>query len=279
MAENGELLPSFHDPPLHQVAMVLQFDRLADMRNKHMFELWTLYRDRYPNVDEHQPLPPFREIFGVRRKPERVQRVRINPGPEVLRYAFTEHGGGAEHIQVQSDRFSFFWQRHRANQEYPRFAALLEAFRRDFAIFRQFVRDAALGDIVPNQCALSYTNRIPKGRGWDVAADLAHVFPFWGNQYSESVPLDLEDFGFGRIYTVRSAEGAQVARLYVVAHKDVFPPEAEESVELDLTVRGPPELPTEDKVIEFFEMARRKIVTTFPAVTSKQMHELWGRIQ
>jgi len=272
MPEDVELLPSFDRPPLGEVALLAQFEQLPALRNADYLRLWNQseYKHLYPTIGEYLELPPFREDFDASKEPQpdRNQRLYGEFRP-IARYNFRSNDR-CEQIQIQRDRIGFYWQK--GNDSYPRFQAVLEKFKRDYLIFQDFFKDRKWA-VIPNQCAISYSNPIHKGEGWETPKDIQNVFTFWKNESSRALlpGMILEDFVGAQIFTVSDA-GRRVARLHVTA--TIREPD---EIVFDLIFRGPPHSPTLDGVVDFFKMGRKHIVTTFEALTTKKMHEMWGK--
>jgi hypothetical protein len=129
-----------------------------------------------------------------------------------------------------------------------------------------------------NQCAISYSNVLKAGEGWQTTADLGRVVSFWSPAYSRPLEPDLvlEDANSLMTYTIERS-GVKVARLYASLTPALVEPDNARAVELELLVRGRPDSAQLEGASAFFEMGRRQIVTTFEAVTTPEMHRLWGK--
>jgi hypothetical protein len=90
-------LPEFEKPPVVEVALSVQFDRL-NASVAHLGLLWHRFRDRFGQVEEKPELPPAFERFGpAKRMPGVRFEVGAVPG---LRLWFLDEKG-SELIQVQ----------------------------------------------------------------------------------------------------------------------------------------------------------------------------------
>ena len=49
-------LPVFAKPPVHEVALSVMFDGLAEWKAIHTGLLWQKFRDRFPTTEDHPPL-------------------------------------------------------------------------------------------------------------------------------------------------------------------------------------------------------------------------------
>ena len=272
MPEDLELLPSFDRPPLGEVALLAQFEQLPALRNADYLRLWNQseYKHLYPSIGEYAELEPFWEVFDAPRESRR-ERIQVEkPGfRPIARYNFRSNDR-CEQIQFQRDRIGFYWQK--GKDQYPRFQLVLDNFKRDYLIFEDFFKDRKWA-VVPNHCAISYSNTIPKGQGWETPEDVQNVFTFWKNEVSRPLLPGVvrEDFLGLHVFTVSDA-GKPVARLHITA--TIREPDL---IGFDLLFRGPPRSRNLAGVIDFFEFGHRHIVTSFEALTTKTMHELWGK--
>jgi uncharacterized protein (TIGR04255 family) len=275
MSESLRLL-DFDRPPLGEVALLAQFVPLLQMRNFDFIDLWSRseFFKSYPDVQEYAELPDFYERFDAPTGGGYTQAGHeVIRGRPVARYNFRNEEQ-KEQIQIQRSRIGFYWQ---SGKTYPRFPYVLDRFKRDYSIFDYFVRERKWGGVVPNQCAISYSNRIAKGEGWEKREDLERVVTFWRPDTSQALQpgMTLEDFGNVLAFKIFD-DDKPVARMYVTASIREADGENPEVIQLDLIFRGPPAAPDLSGVMKFFEMGHRYIVTTFKAVTTKTMHELWG---
>ena len=56
-------LPDFDNPPVVEVLVSAQFDRLSSMQTAHFGLYWTEIHERYPKTEEHGELPPQIEVL------------------------------------------------------------------------------------------------------------------------------------------------------------------------------------------------------------------------
>jgi uncharacterized protein (TIGR04255 family) len=269
MPHEDDLLPTFDRPPLGEVALIAQFERLSGLRNIDLLEVWrkTGWSERYPVVGEYAELPSFREVFSAGFPDSWV----VKAERPVARYNFRNEERG-EQVQIQRDRFAFYW--HHKNP-YPRFGQLLETFRKEYAIFESFARTAGWGSIVPNHCAVSYSNDIRKGREWSTITDLQDVFTFLKSDTSRALPSNMVPEAIHYVQSFLISEGSEpFPRMYV----SCIPREGEaDLIDFELLVRGFPKPASGDALSEFFGMGRKKIVVTFEALTTTMMHVKWGK--
>jgi uncharacterized protein (TIGR04255 family) len=263
--------PFFKNAPVAEVAILAQFEPLERIRYSHLFRLWsdTAFRERYPDVDEYGELPPFFETFGSKKgtngdaRPRRPM-LRLN-----LRNPKLD-----EQFQFQRDRAGFYWQRGPQGHDYPRFPYAIQNFWRDFDLFEHFIVENKLGAIRPNQCAVSYNNRIFKGHGWKRPEDLQQVVTFLANDFSRPPKsgMELEQLADLRVFQIRNGGGKPIARMYVSLGATQA-----DAMDLEFVVRGAPPTPDRAGMEDFYQMAHERIVDTFEAMTTPEMHKRWGK--
>jgi hypothetical protein len=85
----------------------------------------------------------------------------------------------------------------------------------------------------------------------------------------------MENCSFVGRYVLRDESGEPHGRLIVT----VQPWPKEPVLRLDLTVRGAPRKADFEAVASSLDEGRETIVCGFTAITTKQMHETWGRVK
>src|SRR5688572_11238793 len=86
-------LPEFSHPPVSEMVLGLQFERLEKLGVVHLGLAWQEFRHRYPRVEQHAPLPPTFERFDVRAsRPSRIN-LELTPGQLLPRLWFLAENG------------------------------------------------------------------------------------------------------------------------------------------------------------------------------------------
>jgi len=249
----------------------VQLDPLPAVRAAHLGLLWAEFREEFPNLDEQLPLDALEEQFEPGKLP--VFQIQIMGPPQVPRLWFIS-ADQTRLLQVQQDRFLHNWRRVGPGADYPRYEQLREDFETHFQTFASFVSQRGLGKPRIRHAEISYINQLQPGEGWTDQGDLDRVIRMWSPTYEpgllEGRP---EDVRVAQRHLITDAEGPY-ARLYVAVE-----PVLGGALVLNLTVRGCPRGSSLKSSLEFFDMGREKIVKGFTAVTTAEMHELWGRIQ
>lgn len=261
-------LPDFNSPPLAEVAMSVQFPVPSHYRNIYAQEVWALFADRFPEVQEQPYIPPSFEVFGGLLQP--AFQFNFSAVLPPVRYWFV-HPEKAEIIQFQPDRFIHNWRKI-GDKQYPRYDQIAESYIKDLEKLASHYSEKSWGEIAPNQCELTYVNHLPlidpAGRPVPRAFYLKSIDMSLGEQLSE-VAIKAQ-------VIMRGTKGEPVGRLSidatVVADKRGKP-----LMLLTLIARGAPAEPSISAAYDFLSDARDLIVTTFTQVTSDPAHALWER--
>lgn len=266
-----DALPDFREPPLQEVALSVQFMPLDALSVPHVGLLWDRFRERFPKTEEHPPIEPAVERFGPAQIREPIQlRVRRRyPTPRVWFVNESE----TNLIQIQEDRFVANWRKRNTEVAYPRYPLLCKNFFKDFKVFEEFIESQVLGELDLVQCEVTYVNLIEL----PTSLNFNDALTFFQESYSESFLPDLEGGALRLRYVITSSDNPDKPRGRLHIHAEL---ERRSRVRLVLTARGPL-LGGEgtEGVRGFFDLGREWIVRGFTAMTSDQLHKLWGRTQ
>lgn len=260
-------LPDFDTPPLDEVVLGVQFDVLSGYRKIQCGEVWGLYRDGYPKVEERLPLPPSFEIFGGHAPLDSIGQLNLSDGPIHERFWFLDSTGN-QIIQFQPDRLLHNWRKVDGSDTYPRFESMANAFNTELARLEGYANTLESQSLSINQCEVSYINRIAIES--ESERKLANWVALWADRQEEP-----ENVGFSLRYVLRRDNGVPYARLFIDcgtgidnAGKPVFG--------LTLSIRGAPLEPTIDSAMRFLAEGRNVIVNKFREITTPFAHKKWG---
>ncbi len=270
-------LPDFADPPVAEVALAVQFEPLADLRTPQIGLLWNKFRDRFPQFEEHPLLDPIMERFGVKQPPRASVQFEMVRKPPVQRCWFLNKSG-TELVQVQQDRFAHNWRKVGDGDEYPRYEHVRDTFKNELGAFERFLGTEKVGDLMPNQCEVTYVNHIVADEGWKNHGELAQVLTLFGGKCSEEFLPDLEEARVSGSYVI-PGDGGQppLGRLRFSIDPVYLRESGQPMFLLNLVARGRPDGEGVDGVLRFLDTAREWIVRGFAAITTPNMHEVWGR--
>lgn len=274
---NGPTLPIFSAPPLQEVAVSVQFEPLQRLVVPEIGLLWQHYGSKYHHVEQHPLLPSRIERIGVRQPVNRKPTFQLLDGPVLPRVWFLSEDK-RELIQIQQDRFVRNWRKLEKDDDYPRYDDHIRPeFLSDLRDFCEFVSENAIGDIVPNQCEVTYSNLIMSGDCWATHADIGKAFTAWSQTYAQTSRYELEDARFSIRHLIKTAEGEFLGRLFVTTEPLFVEIEERPGFRLDLVARGRPLSPDLDGIMGFIDLGREHIVRAFADVTRPALHRIWGR--
>lgn len=269
-------LPDFDDPPVVEVALAVQFEPLTALRTPHLGLLWGKFRDKFPRIEEHAPLDPMMERFGVMGPPRVGVRLEMMQNPPVPRCWFLNEAE-TELIQVQHDRFAHNWRKAGPKVEYVRYGSIRAKFRTELDQFAEFVTEENAGTLQPNQCELTYVNHIVSGQGWKHHSELGNVLTLFQAKYTDEFRPDLEDARVSGAYVVPDAAGQPLGRLRFSMEPAYRRADHMPILVLNLVARGRPDGEGIDGVMKFLDTGHDWIVRGFASMTTPQMHKIWGR--
>lgn len=262
-------LPEYGAPPLNEVVLGIQF-RTPDSYSQIMAgDIWKLYREKFPLVNEHQKLPPSFETFG----PASVASTKFEliDSAQHDRFWFMTHDG-TELLQFQDDRFLQNWRRHTPVETiYPRFDTMVDEFRSYATQLEGFFRTIGGPALEITQVELSYINHFSPlpDQGFGALQDYIRLV--------QEPPLPSEDMAIRYRRTI-STHGQPTGRLYV-SSEPIVTIRQEYQFSLNLVVRGAPQSTSLDGAIDYLRTGREVIVKEFSDITTAKAQNLWKRLK
>lgn len=261
-------LPDFSNPPLNEVVVGVQFSPAAGYSQIHAGEVWSLFKDEFPFVEEQAPLPPTFETFGIPSPP--VFNFGLVTGGQHDRFWFLTEDQ-QELIQFQADRLLHNWRKvPSGTREYPRFEAIISAFEAELGKLENYFDSLTPQGLTCTQAEITYINHIVMEKLGEGSQHSDWINPL---SFGLQDPDDINCTWRRSLYV----DGAPRARLIVEA-KTGFNFLQQKLLMLSITVRGSPEQPHIEDTIEFLKYAREIIINEFALVTTKFAHLAWGRI-
>ena len=270
-------LPEFERPPVNEMYLSAQFEPLADFRAAHQGLFWERLRPEFPHIEEHPPLGHELEVFGVRQSVGSNIRLELVQRPSMARYWYIKQDG-RHLIQLQNDRFIHNWRKTTEEDSYPRYEIIIESFFREFERLEEFLKVEKLGEIVVDQCEVSYINHIVAGAGWETHADAPAVFSFLRKPRSRDPLPEAENEQCILRFVLRSADGEPIGRLTATLTPAFRVTDERGLFVFQLTARGRALSEGKEGVRRFFDIGRAAIVNGFAALTTANMQKIWGRI-
>ncbi len=269
-------LPDFAHPPVVEVFLAVQYEPLTALRTPQIGLLWANYRDRFPTIEEHPPLTPMIERFGVTGPPRGSLRLEPLESLPVPRCWFLNEAG-TELLQVQQDRFVHNWRKVGTGDVYPRYEHVRGTFEDELVRLEDFLRHEELGVLDPNLCEVGYVNHIVAGAGWETHGQLGEVLTVFDAAYSEAFLPEAEEAYVAARYVIPGADGQPLGRLHVTVDPVYRREDNRPMLLMTLSARGRPDGDGVDGVLRFLDTGRQWIVRGFAALTTERMHEIWGR--
>ena len=260
---------------MSEVAWAVHFPAIQELHVGHLGSYWTAVKKQFPILEQHQPAP-YRQPEAFEPAAQHFFSVSITPMSPLPRCWFIS----AERdlvIQVQSDRLVLNWRRIAPDAQYPRFDFMRERFNQVFEGWGSFLR--AQGLPVPHRFngEITYVNTVTPGTVWQTHGDAHRIFRQIGALDSEAdQALRQEELRFEQRYVFPNPKGQDTGRLYVGVEPSFTLPEGQPVFNLTLTARGGESGSTDD-LLDFYAAGRSHIVRTFDAMTTPEMHAVWGK--
>ena len=263
-----ENLPDYANPPLSEVVLGVQFQPPVGYQQIYANEVWHLYRDDFPTVQEMSPLQPSFETFGVSSFAV-MPPFSFATGAMHNRFWFVNQNTD-ELIQFQNDRLLHNWRRvATVDIPYPRFEVMILKLAAELNSLQSYFNTLATQSLNINQCEISYIN--------DLYFDEGSSFDSWF-EFTNLGNEPIEDFNFTFRELVKNERNEPIGRL-IVEILTAINTENKRFVRFTLTIRGIPEANTIDSAIKFLTIGRDIIVNKFTELTSQDAHEIWERLK
>ena len=270
-AASSEPLPDFLNPPLNEVVLGVQFNPPMGYQQIRVGEVWRVFQGKFPEVQEHPPLPPSFETFGLPQQIRPVGHLNFSAGAIHDRFWFLREDG-EELIQFQQDRLQHNWRKvgdH--SNEYPRFQSMAMRFHEELDELQAYFASLTPQALVINQCEISYINYISADQGEIIKpSDWLRFISF-----AERNP---EDFAVVFHEVILDESGKPCARLICDGSLSAKA-DGQRIVFLNLTVRGAPNGSDIQSAVEFIARGHELIVRKFAMVTTEEAHKKWGRLR
>jgi uncharacterized protein (TIGR04255 family) len=270
-------MPKFTMPPIVETLLAVQFDPLIKMRITDYGLFWSKIRDAFPIVQEHPPVPSVIEASPAQPMVINPLQWRIGGGFPLPRVWFkgapsAEAATGDRGIQLQTDRFMQNWMRSEPGKgQYPSYEANRTEFLKYFQIFSDFVEERELGPLTPNQCEVTYVNRITIEDG-DLNKTFRACFPSLAVRHSTDFLPGSDSTGYMASFPIAGNYG----RMHVMINGPVKLDAGDVVIDFRLTARGAPRGAAGGQIVNWLDLGREWVVRGFHCLTSEEMHRKWG---
>lgn len=262
-----EHLPDFGSPPLDEVVVGVQFAPPPNYSSVFTKDVWGLFRERYPIVQEHPPLEPSFETFGGP-NPHTGLRLSFGTGPLRPRLWFMSQEQN-HLIQFQEDRLLLNWRKRQKDQDYPHFEGIAESFEAYLRSLQQFFESSLEMPLDINQAEVSYINNIQVEK----YSSAGEWLRFWDLDKN----LDIENLNLNFAEIINDLDGKPYARLSHELQSVITTDGKYRGLRLSFTFRGKPTANGISEAMSFIRAGREKIVTRFSGLTTDNAHARWGR--
>lgn len=271
-------LPEFKNPPVVEVVLSLQFERLEKFSAVEIGVLWERhFRNKFPKTEFHPPIEPVFETFGSP-TPRVGVKFEIIQGAVEQRIWFVSESGN-ELIQLQSDRFIHNWRKVGEGDTYPRYQSIRKTFETEAKVLMDFIAERKLGSIHPTQCEVGYINHLSAGFGWKNQGEMKDILEPWAGNFNDEFLPTPEDIRIQMRFPIYGPEQIAIGRLHMSCEPSFRKIDGHPMLQLNLTSRGRPLSSDLDGILGFLDLGREFVVRGFSAVTSKNMHAHWERQQ
>lgn len=265
-------LPEYELPPVVETLLGVQFQRLESWGTPHFGLFWQRVRDEYPQFEIQPPLLHQEERFGAENVAPKSLSFRLQQEPP-LRCWFLNSTGGRL-LQLQNGHFIHNWRLAGKQDTYPRYDLTIRPqFESEWRRFCEFLASEGISEPKITQCEVTYVNHIARSNGWESSEDLPQVFPCWSGENSGNFLPTPESVVLNSNYVLPNQQG----RLHIEAEPAIREADAQEVLQLKLTVRGRPASSSLSDILNWFDLGREWVVRGFTDFTSARMHELWKR--
>ncbi len=261
---------SFASPPVVEVVAGVAFDGPGTEASALLSAFWKEHlRQRFPSLLQQPPYTPTDEQFPAG---GRTISFSLTAGGLPTARLWAGTGDGQEALQLQPGWFACNWRKVQPDQEYDRWPARREAFRRYFSALSDYLAEEGVGQPKVRQCEVTYINHIAPSAAWSSHAEFSEIFKV-------SIPSDLpyliEQTSFQTQF-ILEYDNVPCGRLYAKVLPAFGPDGRSPLYVFELTARGAPQGDSIDGTLAFLNLGRKAIDLTFVALTTETMHEEWG---
>jgi len=264
-------IPSFKNPPVTEVVLGVQYDKLKSFNSLHYGLYGSKVAGKYPKYSDRPPLDSTFELFGDKQKTF-MKEVKMYTMPPLRRGWYIEREKNRL-IQLDPEHFFHNWRKITGEESYPRYHEIREEFLGLWGDFISFCKELVSEEIKPNHWEVTYVNHIDKNEGWENLDDLENIFVQWSRKLTDGFLTVPETLEIKQTYAFPEQKG----RLHVVLQPAIRHRDNKECLLLRLTARGRLDSSEPETVSRHLDMGREWIVRGFTDLTTPKAHKLWQR--
>lgn len=265
--------PRFSKPPVAELVLGVQFTPLGSLNSVQVAAWRERIKGEFPTVQEHSELPdlfeePDLDLVRV--------RMQMTVGVPPRRFWFV-NAAETELIQIQRNRFVYNWRKRNDADQYPSYKDIRAKVEKQLSAFLEFVAAERLGEFTPDLCEVTYINHIASGGVWASHGEASKVFSVLsGKQTGDFLP-SAEMMGFAATYRLPTDGAEMVGRLRVQAEPSFFVADKAPLFRMSVSARVPVVGANVAGVLNAMDLGHVWGTCGFAALTTKQMHEAWGK--
>jgi uncharacterized protein (TIGR04255 family) len=264
--------PHFDRPPVAEAVLGVQFAALPRLHAGNLGWFWkSCLGDEWPNGTDAVPIVEQSETSAPTGKwPFPVMPFSVQAMTSPVRLQITNRAGDRM-VQLQRTRFHYNWQRK--DDAYPSYRILRPEFDRYFELFRNFVAENGIGEVVPNQWEITYVDHIPPGELWQSLSDWGKVLPGLLGTGAHPEGAGLENVSGTWQYELARQRG----RLYVNLNLGTAGNSPTPGILLQTTARGPINRESGQDLGAGLDLGHQAVLEHFLRITSSEAQRAWGR--
>jgi uncharacterized protein (TIGR04255 family) len=263
---------SLERPPLIELVVGVQFDRLPVLTAAHLGVFWRELGADWPDVNEAPVIEPQFERFAEESALPFFPglRLKLSSQPEVRLQI--RNSTQVRMVQVQNGRLHYNWLR-REGENYPSYPQVKQEFDKVLGRFREFVVREVGGEFQPNQWELTYVDHIPKGTIWTSPEQWPRIFRNWCVVPFEHADMQMEALEAEWHYEIKPSAG----RLHLkLSTGRTAKPVEEDVLIVNTTARGPVKPGDEDYTLDKgLDRGHKAVVAAFERLTSDTAQDYW----
>ena len=200
-AHSGDL-PDYHEPPVVEVALAIQFQSAIGYRSHDLAKFVERWSDELPKVLEKPPLAPMAvDFYGP------AVELRVSDETETPRL-WLMNEEESRLLQLQQDRLVVNWRKLPSDAPYPRYQSIRGVLVKAWGQLADVLHDLGRTSVPePSICEVQYVNQLDKHSGWRSAGDTPAVIAPWGGSMSDGFLPPPREAGVSLLFELPDERG------------------------------------------------------------------------
>jgi uncharacterized protein (TIGR04255 family) len=265
-------LPDFHDPPVIETVVGVEFEALDGWDIRHFGLYWQAVRDDYPHFEVQPPLNPT-EPPGPAHAVAQNLVLNILPGPPSIRAWYID-APQSRLIQIQEDRFIHNWRKISGDEPYPHYDdSIRPTFEKEWVRYQEFLQEHGSKAPEVRRWEVTYVNHLERGREWEELSELGEIVSFWTQPNAPTFLPSPNSVTVQVHYPI----GQQGDYLRVLVQPVIRGRDEREVLQVRITAAGRTRSSDLGEVLRCLDLGREWVVRGFGDITTAKMHHLWGK--